>query len=450
MPLLVLSQQITSHTIHLSGLSCSSCCITAAELVCVNYNHQSTLRRSFALPRQSIPNTMPNDSRYESLIKHLVAIRKQTNTSVEALSASLGVDATTVADVEALKLKLDIVELHNWLTAFGYSHQAFLTEIGWLKGDTNGNLPALPIRGGAKSHSVPATAQNVAVSGTLIGMDWRGQRKDIFIANMPVDGYLALEAEISAIYKSLNNGNGGKNRQAILHALTTAIERFPNANPSDIYHHIVYRHYLRDYNKTQADRSWVRAGGEAFELFLEAHYNKILAPHDISLQWLSNNNLKSSALSEMGIQNEVGGSKLDIALYGTINGRQVIFGGIHAKASLAERVSDDVPCSEAMMRKGLSSYLVTFDAKSFPPPVGDLVNRGELGTLDAPSDKRAYIESHGSFTACFSYNLRTTPSGASTTSGRKIFVSTFNPQTDLLPKTIQTAWTEYQKSHLKR
>ena len=393
---------------------------------------------------------MPNDSRYESLVKHLVEVRKRTGTSIEALSDSLGVDAAKVSGVEALKLTLDIFQLRDWLTALGYSHQAFLNEIGWLEDETNGNLPALPIQGCARSHSVPATAQHAAVSGTIIEMDWRGQRKDIFIANIPVNGYLALEAEISAIYKALNNGNSGKNRQAILHALTTAIDRFPNANPSDIYHHIVYRLYLRDYNKTQADRSWVRAGGEAFELFLEAHYNKILAPHGIMLQWLSNAHLKSAALSEMGIQNEVGGSKLDIALYGTIEERRIIFGGIHAKASLAERVSDDVPCSEAMMRKGLSSYLVTFDAKSFPPPAGDLINKGELGTPDAPSDKRAYIEAHGSFTACFSYNLRTVPSGAHTNSGRKIFVSTFSPQTDLLPQMIQTAWTEYQKSHLKK
>lgn len=393
---------------------------------------------------------MSNDSRYAVLVNQLVAIREHTNTSIETLANSLGVDSSKVSDVEALKVKLDIFELHDWLKALQYSPQAFLIEIGWLEDQTNGNLPALPIRGCARPHSVPATAQNVAVSGTVIEMNWRGERKDVFIANIPVDGYLALEAEISTIYNALNNGRGGKNRQAILLALTTAIERFPYANPSDIYHHIVYRLYLRDYNKTQADRSWVRAGGEAFELFLEAHYNSILTPYGISLKWLSNDDLKSSALTEMGIEKEVGGSKLDIALYGTDKGRQIIFGGIHVKASLAERVSDDVPCSEAMMRKGLSSYLVTFDAKSFPPPAGDLINRGELGTPGAPSDKRAYIESHGSFTACFSYNLRTVPSGASTSSGRKIFVSTFSSQTDLLPKTIQTAWTEYQKLHLKK
>lgn len=259
---------------------------------------------------------------------------------------------------------------------------------------------------------------------------------------MPVDGYLALESKISQIFKSLNDGKGGKNRDAIRKALEFGFYTFPDVNPSDIYHHIVYRIYLREYTKTQADRSWVRAGGEAVELFLQRHYNQVLEPIDITLRWLSNSELKLAALHEMGIQDEVGGSKLDIALYGKLNGRQILFGGIHVKASLAERVSDDVPCSEAMIRKGFSSYLLTFDAKSYPPP-GDLVNRGEFGTPNVPSDKRAYIESHGSFSACYCYNLRSTPSGEKTSSGKKIFVSTFNRTIDPFPQEIKRAWETF-------
>lgn len=38
------------------------------------------------------------------------------------------------------------------------------------------------------------------------------------------------------------------------------------------------------------------------------------------------------------------------------------------------------------------------------------INKGELGTPDAPTDKRKYIEEHGSFNACFSLNKRTVPS----------------------------------------
>ena len=390
--------------------------------------------------------TTIHDPRYLKLIEHLVKIRESLGISQVVLSNGLGVEQSTVSKVENFDRRLDVMELYDWLRILGYSHKDFLREVGWLSDDTNLNLPAMPIPGKAHAHKeqVTHTGKVSEIHGTNIEMAWQGQKKLIFIANMPVDGYLKLEAKISHIYKKLNDGNGGKNREAILKALATAISLFPNANPSDIYHHIVYRLYLRDYTKTQADRSWVRAGGEAFELFLVEHYNSILAPLSISLRWLSNDQLRADALKEMGIQDEVGGSKLDIALYGTLNKRQVLFGGIHAKASLAERVSDDVPCSEAMMRRGLSSFLVTFDAKSFPPPNGDLVNRGELGTPSVPSDKRAYIESHGSFNACFSYNLRTSPSGTKTTSGRKIYVSTFNPTIDPLPKAIGDAWTSFQ------
>ncbi|MBD1942636.1 hypothetical protein H6F50_09755 [Coleofasciculus sp. FACHB-712] len=140
----------------------------------------------------------------------------------------------------------------------------------------------------------------------------------------------------------------------------------------------------------------------------------------------------------------VGDSKLDLALYGHHNGKRIIFGGVHSKASLAERVSDDVPCSEAMMRKGLFSFLYTFDAKSFPPPAGDLVNRGELGSYEHPSDKRKYIEEHGSFDACFSYNLRTNPSVSPTPSGKQIFVCSLKPEEDMFPSQVIVAWERYR------
>lgn len=391
------------------------------------------------------------DPRYVKLIEHLIKVREEAKVTQTHLATALGVEQSMVSKVEHFDRRLDLIELHDWLSAIGCSHKKFLSDVGWLEEDGSKNLPAMPIPGKARHHIVQDNSQGKQnkIEGTIIEMAWQGHKKEVFIADMPVNGYLKLESEISAIYKTLNDGRGGKNRDAILQALTMAIERFPNANPSDIYHHIVYRLYLRDYTKSQADRSWVRAGGEAFELFLQAHYNALLKPHGISVVWLSTDELKASALKEMGIQDEVGGSKLDIALYGTIGSSQIIFGGIHAKASLAERVSDDVPCSEAMMRKGLFSYLVTFDAKSFPPPK-DLVNYGELGTLEAPSDKRAYIESHGAFNACFSYNLRTVASGTKTLSGRKIFVSTFNPKTDLLPAEIVNAWAAFQASMPKR
>jgi hypothetical protein len=148
------------------------------------------------------------------------------------------------------------------------------------------------------------------------------------------------------------------------------------------------------------------------------------------------------------IHGQVGDSKLDVALYGKYKNKKYAFGGIHVKASLAERVSDDVPCSQAMMSKGYISLLFTFDSKSFPPPHGDLVNRGELGTPKSPSDKRKYIEEQGLFDGCFSYNLRTFPSLESTASGKKIYVSSFEEGKDPLPNKIMEAWESFKRAKL--
>lgn len=380
------------------------------------------------------------DQRYVRLVEHLVKVRKDAQITQDSLATKLKIEQSTISKVEGMERRLDIIELHDWLSALGADHEQFIREVGWFIAKIDTSLPALPMPGRAAGKSVKG------VAGVAIEMAWQGQPREVFIANLPPEGYLRIESRITAIYRRLNNGDGGKNRQAIFEALELAIHSFPDVNPSDLYHHVVYRLYLREYTKTQADRSWVRAGGEALEVFLEDHYNGVLKGTGVRLQWLSNNTTKKTALADMGITSEVGGSKLDIALYGANSeGIYEIFGGIHVKASLAERVSDDVPCSLVMMRKGMVSYLLTLDAKSFPPPNGDLVNRGELGTLLSPSDKRAYIEAHGSFDACFSYNLRTVPSGALTQSGKKIYTSTFNPETDPLPGIVLAAYRTARK-----
>lgn len=377
------------------------------------------------------------DPRYIKLIEHLARIRTSKKITQVQLAEALRQEQSFVSKVENLDRRLDIIELYDWLSALEYGHKSFFADIDWFveTTDVNRGLPALPI-----PRSVKETSK-----GALIQLAWQGQAKEVLIEGLTAAGYLALEAEICGIYAQLNEaGTTLKNREAIYKALSLAIENWPQVNPSDLYHHIVYRLYLREYTKTQADRSWVRAGGEALELFLESHYAPILKPHNIGIRWLVKPADKVAALSQMGLTDLVGGSKLDMALYGKVGNREVIFAGIHLKASLAERVSDDVPCSEAMIRKGYSSYLVTLDAKSFPPPLGDLVNRGELGTLANASDKRKYIETHGSFSACYSYNLRSVPSGPTTISGKKIYTSTFDIKKDQLPVHIVKAWQIYR------
>jgi hypothetical protein len=86
--------------------------------------------------------------------------------------------------------------------------------------------------------------------------------------------------------------------------------------------------------------------------------------------------------------------------------------------------------SQVMIEHGFWSPLCTLDVKSYPPT--DLTNYGELGTPEKPSDKREYIEKKGSFSACYAYNLRTTPSPASVPEGRRIYRLSFKKEMDQL------------------
>ncbi len=228
-----------------------------------------------------------------------------------------------------------------------------------------------------------------------------------------------------------------KNRDAIKDAFLTALKTCPTANASDLWHHVVYRLYCEIFTrhrKQDPKQSWVRASGEAFELAVEELYSATLLEHKIRIEMLISKPKKVAALTAMGIEGVVGSSKLDVGLF--FDDTAQIFGGVHVKASLAERVSDDVPCSRAMMKNGYFSPLWTLDVKSFPPPTGDLVNRGELGSPDNPSEKRKYIEVHGDFDHLFSANKRTVPSRAKTGSGKRVIVIDLGNQPDRFVKEV--------------
>jgi hypothetical protein len=187
---------------------------------------------------------------------------------------------------------------------------------------------------------------------------------------------------------------------------------------------------------TNPEQSWVRTSGEAFELILAQTYNPFLAREGIRLKPLTSKEQRKDALLRMGLTNLIGSSKIDLIIEKSGKGKGIlldgygIVGGVHAKVSLAERVSDDIPASRIMMANNFLSILTTLDVKSFPPPRGDLVNRGELGSPNNPSDKRRYIEEHGDFSACFSYNHRTLPSLQETRSGRRIYLAEFKNNLD--------------------
>ncbi len=230
-------------------------------------------------------------------------------------------------------------------------------------------------------------------------------------------------AEVGATLNRLLSDARVKNRTAIKVAFLDALRACPNANASDLWHHVVYRQYcqiLPAHRFQHPSQSWVRASGDALESVLEDLYRPALNEARVEIVSLISRADKVEALAEMGLTGVVGNSKLDVALYLIDGPRRTIFGGVHVKASLAERVSDDIPASRAMMERGLWSPLWTLDVKSFPPPTGDLVNRGELGSPAAPSDKRRYVEEHGAFDNCYTANSRSRPSTGATPSGKEI------------------------------
>lgn len=224
-----------------------------------------------------------------------------------------------------------------------------------------------------------------------------------------------------------------KNRDAIKDAFLTALKTCPEANASDLWHHVVYRQYLdilSRHRPQNPDQSWKRASGDALEVAVQEIYSTHLLEHNIRIEVLIGKPRKLGALKAMGISELVGSDKLDVALY--IDDTDEIFGGVHVKASLAERITDDVPCSREMMTNGFFSPLWTLDVKSFPPPhPGPLLNRGELGSPGTPSEKRKYVEVHGSFDHIFSANSRTMPSDATTPSGKRVIRLDLATQPDL-------------------
>lgn len=389
------------------------------------------------------------DERYRALVNLLRETRDSADITQEELARRLNKEQPFVSKVENCERRVDIIELLDWLGALDYEPQRFFKELGWFaleEGDTSGTaiiekIPALPIPGGVE----------IARSGTgiLQHLDWQGKLFKVLLEGLSEQEYLDVEYQITEIFSAIAAGipvelDGKprrlKNREAICLALQIAVAALPDLNPSDIYQHLVYRLFVR---QTRSPQSWVRSGGEAVELFIERHYAPILETQGIRISALFSGAKKREALEQMGLVGVVGNSKLDVVLHGWHDGQWCIFGAVHSKASLAERVTDDEPASKAMMERGLASYLWTFDSKSYPPPGGNLVNYGELGTPENPSDKREYVEAHGSFSACYSYNTRGRPSTPPTPSGRLIYVSSLKRSDDPFPSHVASAWTDF-------
>ena len=189
-------------------------------------------------------------------------------------------------------------------------------------------------------------------------------------------------------------------------AFLDVAETCPDANPSDLWHHVIYRHLL---DVGWNDAQWKRVSGFALDRALVAHYDPLLQPYRLRMRILSLSEA-NRVLDRLGISG-IRATKIDLFVESYVPPEWVVFGAAHVKSSIAERIQDDVPASVAFQEKGLLSIALTMDAKSYPPPHGNCINYGELGGrsigIEKERLKRGYIETTGQFDALFSFNLRT-------------------------------------------
>lgn len=210
-------------------------------------------------------------------------------------------------------------------------------------------------------------------------------------------------------------------------------------NPSDLWWFVIYRAYCDPYNhparyaRLDFTQSWKRTGGWALEEVLVRHYGPFLKTHGVNL-FIADGTEKRRLVDALHLEDRVEADKIDVVLTSDTPQGQKFFGVVHVKASFAERRTDDVPLSTALMR-GYTSPLWTMDCKSGPSE--HPVNRGELGTVDGDrSAKRKDIEDEGYFTGCFSYNRNTRPSPKALPPERRIHVCDFSNPDDTFSRFI--------------
>lgn len=277
----------------------------------------------------------------------------------------------------------------------------------------------------------------------------RDESVDVDVENVPDKSYELIRQNFLRLLKDR------KAFEAIADAYVYAVELCPIANPSDVWQHIIYRTYIEQGNNEQ---SWKRASGQGFEEAFAKIYNPRLAQYGIRLVVLSKSSAER-ALKEMKLNGEIEPSKMDIAIEGNCDMKGSewrIFGVVHGKTSLAERIKDDAPASRIIMKKGFLSVAATLDSKSFPPPHGDGVNHGELGGrtfaagLKENQPKRNYFEKDGDFTNGYSYNLRTPESPEKTKSGSRIKTLSFaEKRPDAFVRDVVAFWNSKRKEICK-
>lgn len=290
--------------------------------------------------------------------------------------------------------------------------------------------PARLLEGIGEESLVPASSPGITAveeEGNLI-VRFRYDRFDAEY-NLPN----ATRLQYDEIIDLLKSGLAGKasKTNSVSQTFLATVRMWPDANPSDLWTFLINRAYCDRTNHPAAsvrlnlEQSWKHTGGWALEQVLTNHYGPFLKEHEITVR-ISNKAEKSHLLGMIKDPRIVPDKADILARYNSQDSEQLL-GVIHVKASIAERRTDDVPMSQALIDAGYLSVFWTMDAKSFPAERP--VNRGEFGSVgDDISDKRRDFEEHSHFSACFSYNRNTIPTPEKSNTTARIFTCDFtNP-----------------------
>jgi PAS domain S-box-containing protein len=74
-----------------------------------------------------------HDPRYIALIRHLKRVRRAAHVTQKDLADKLGFSQSSIAKVEGMERRLDVIELIDWLQALGYDFEHFLYEVSILE-----------------------------------------------------------------------------------------------------------------------------------------------------------------------------------------------------------------------------------------------------------------------------------------------------------------------------
>lgn len=275
------------------------------------------------------------------------------------------------------------------------------------------------------------------------------------LCNATVDQFEAVIKTLRDGLARLTNVEDGLGEaiktDSVAKAFLKTVDLWPQANPSDLWWFLVYRAYCDPYNhparfaRLDFTQSWKRTGGWALEEILVRHYGPFLRQHGVNL-FIADMATKHAIVNGLKVGTRLEADKIDVVLIGDRKGKERFFGVVHVKASFAERRTDDVPMSTALVKHGYTSSLWTMDCKSTPGPAP--VNRGELGSAsnERKSAKRKDTEDEGYFSGCFSYNKNTSPSAATIPAERRIYVCDFRNPDDVFSQFILKRWKAFQSA----